>query len=61
MDEPLASVIVQCPYCGEEVEVVVEADIVGEMVQDCEVCCNPWRMEVRRDDSRVEVVVDSLD
>lgn len=61
MDEPLASVIVRCPYCGESVEILVEADVAGEMVQDCEVCCNPWRMRVSRDVSGIDVTVDSLD
>jgi hypothetical protein len=30
---------VQCPYCGERVEIAVEPDVWGSMVQDCEVCC----------------------
>ena len=39
---------VECPYCGESVELVLEADIAGELVVDCEVCCRPWRVRVRR-------------
>lgn len=39
---------VQCPYCFEWVEIVVDPDTRGELVQDCEVCCRPWRMLVRR-------------
>ena len=35
-----------CPYCGEEVEIYLEPDIGGTLVQDCEVCCNPWRLRV---------------
>ena len=38
---------VTCPYCGETVEIYVEADVRGSFVQDCEVCCNPWRVRVR--------------
>ena len=38
---------VTCPYCGEEVEIYLEADDTGSFVQDCEVCCNPWRIRVR--------------
>jgi hypothetical protein len=42
-----------CPYCGEEVEIYVEPDVSGSFVQDCEVCCNPWRVLVSgRDDER---------
>lgn len=37
---------VTCPYCGEEVEIYVESDVRGTFVQDCEVCCNPWRLRV---------------
>jgi hypothetical protein len=42
--------IVCCPYCGEEVEIYVEPDTRGTFVQDCEVCCNPWRLRVTVDD-----------
>ena len=37
---------VTCPYCGEEMEIYVEPDLRGSFVQDCEVCCNPWRVRV---------------
>jgi hypothetical protein len=44
---------VECPYCGEVVEIYVEPDVRGVFVQDCEVCCNPWRVRVRSaDDAR---------
>jgi hypothetical protein len=38
---------VTCPYCGEELEIYLEPDVRGTLVQDCEVCCNPWRVRVR--------------
>lgn len=49
---------VQCPYCGESVEIYVEPDVRGSFVQDCEVCCNPWRVTVhgRDDDREVDVM-----
>ena len=37
---------VTCPYCGEALEIYVEADVRGSFVQDCEVCCNPWRVRI---------------
>lgn len=48
---------VTCPHCGEQVEIYLEPDIKGTFVQDCEVCCNPWRVRVvgSRDDRDVEV------
>jgi Cysteine-rich CPXCG len=38
--------VVICPYCGEPIEISVEEDVRGSFVQDCEVCCNPWRVRV---------------
>lgn len=37
---------VTCPYCGETVEIYIEPDVRGTLVQDCEVCCNPWQVLV---------------
>jgi hypothetical protein len=50
--------LVTCPYCGEQVEIYLEPDVSGSFVQDCEVCCNPWRVRVfgRGDERDVEVV-----
>ncbi len=42
------SVQVQCPYCFELVELYIDPQQRGEMVQDCDVCCHPWRVMVRR-------------
>ncbi|HEY1100744.1 MAG TPA: CPXCG motif-containing cysteine-rich protein [Myxococcota bacterium] len=39
---------VTCPYCFENVEMELDPETVGELVHDCEVCCNPWRVFVRR-------------
>ena len=45
---------VQCPYCGEHATIYIEPDVQGTLVQDCEVCCNPWRVLVSSDgDDRV--------
>lgn len=41
---------VSCPYCGELCEVYIEPDVSGTLVQDCEVCCNPWRIRVVYED-----------
>jgi len=39
---------VSCPYCGESVEVTVDPSggARQEYVEDCEVCCRPWRVHV---------------
>ena len=41
--------VVTCPYCGEESDIYIESDVTGSFVQDCEVCCNPWRVRVSRE------------
>jgi predicted DCC family thiol-disulfide oxidoreductase YuxK len=56
MDDVFA---VQCPYCGEVVEIYLEPDVRGTLVQDCEVCCNPIQVIVTRDrDGDVDVRVE---
>ena len=52
---------VTCPYCGEEVEIHVEEDVRGSFVQDCEVCCNPWLVRVRRTADGADVSVARAD
>ncbi len=41
---------VQCPYCGETVTVLVDEGVRGSEreVEDCEVCCRPMEVLVRR-------------
>lgn len=32
----------QCPYCWEEISVLLDTSIPGQRyIEDCEVCCNP--------------------
>lgn len=49
-------VSVQCPYCFEPVEIDLDPETEGSFVQDCEVCCNPWALTVRRDEDGAVVV-----
>ena len=53
--------VVTCPYCGEVVEIYVEPDVRGSLVQDCEVCCNPWIVRVTRDGDERYVAVARAD
>ena len=40
----------QCPYCGEWIEVVVEvASGRQEYIEDCQVCCKPMSLRVSID------------
>jgi hypothetical protein len=52
--------LVSCPYCGEAVEITLDpgGGAHQDYVEDCEICCQPWRVSVRygRDgDAQVEV------
>jgi prolyl-tRNA synthetase len=53
--------LVTCPFCGEQVQIYVEADVTGVLIQDCEVCCNPWRVYVSGRDEDREVHVTRAD
>jgi len=37
------------PLLRRASELTLEPDVWGTMVQDCEVCCNPWQVTVKRD------------
>ncbi len=56
-DDPETTFTVACPYCGEHVELYLEADVMGTLVQDCEVCCRPWQVRVGYDDGQRYVEV----
>ena len=40
--------VVVCPYCGEENEVALDpgSGDSQDYVEDCQVCCQPWRVSV---------------
>ena len=38
---------VYCPYCGENIEIIVDLSVdQQEYVEDCSVCCRPIAMSV---------------
>jgi len=43
-----SAVEVTCPYCGEVVEITLDASggVTQEYVEDCQVCCRPWQVHV---------------
>ena len=49
---------VVCPYCAQTVEISVDAGggEEQEYVEDCPVCCRPWRVLVTVDDDGVPSV-----
>ncbi len=60
--DPLSYTEIQCPYCGESIELSVDTSAGGQRyIEDCSVCCRPievalvydgedWTLEVARDD-----------
>lgn len=40
---------IECPYCGESVSIALDpgSGESQEYVEDCPVCCQPWRVTVR--------------
>lgn len=45
--------VIQCPYCGEQIEVLVDWSITTqEYVEDCQVCCKPMTLSITIDDGR---------
>lgn len=47
-----------CPYCGETVTVALDpaGGATQEYVEDCEVCCRPWRVHVHFSDDGIAEV-----
>jgi hypothetical protein len=51
------TVRVRCPYCREWVDLYVDPDTTGVLVEDCAVCCRPWAVTVERDAGRLRIQV----
>ena len=63
-DPPDDQATVTCPYCGEAIEIAVDASggSTQDYVEDCQVCCQPWQVHVRIGRSgRASVSVTALD
>jgi hypothetical protein len=41
------SLTLQCPYCGQAIELSIDAGggPRQDYVEDCPVCCRPWRVD----------------
>jgi len=55
----LDPVTVQCPYCGEWIEILIDFSLsVQNYIEDCQVCCRPINIRVEIDnDGAPEVIV----
>ena len=47
MTEPLEHRLIDCPYCGEPFEIVVDLSAGSQSyVEDCHVCCRPVQLDL---------------
>jgi transcription elongation factor Elf1 len=43
---------IQCPYCGESIEVVIDCSVEQQSyIEDCSVCCSPINFDINIDSS----------
>jgi hypothetical protein len=57
-------ILVICPHCGEANELGLDpgGGPLQEYVEDCQVCCRPWRVTLRYDaEGSAEVFTEPLD
>lgn len=48
--------LLSCPYCGEEIQIVVDCSVSGQdYIEDCQVCCRPISLYVTIEDDHVQI------
>jgi hypothetical protein len=53
----LENATIECPYCGEPIEVVVDCSVdCQEYIEDCSVCCRPILFSVVTSDGNIESI-----
>lgn len=56
----LDSLSIQCPYCGERFEALVDASSGdARYVEDCPVCCRPIELHLRLGDDGALLTLDA--
>ena len=50
---------VLCPYCGESNEIYIDfsAGVLQNYIEDCQVCCRPWQVQIDLSDEEPVVFV----
>jgi hypothetical protein len=50
--------VVACPYCGEANTIALDpgSGAMQDYVEDCQVCCQPWRVSVHYQSDGTAVV-----
>ncbi len=58
----LPSTHIDCPYCGESIEILVDDSAGGQQyIEDCQVCCRPIVVTVHVEGDAWEVDVAAED
>ena len=51
-----------CPYCWQEISMLLDNSVSQTYIEDCEVCCNPIELTVEFDNSELTYFqVDSIE
>ncbi|WP_335966498.1 CPXCG motif-containing cysteine-rich protein [Galbibacter sp. PAP.153] len=45
----------QCPYCWEEISMLLDSSVNQTYVEDCEVCCNPIEITAKFEEGKLIV------
>ena len=41
---------IQCPYCGELIDILIDCSIENQnYIEDCQVCCRPINLDISVD------------
>ena len=50
MDYLLKTRHIDCPYCGESIELIIDCSLQQQTyIEDCSVCCRPIKLDVSVD------------
>jgi len=45
-----------CPYCGEIIQIVIDCSISSqEYIEDCQVCCRPINIYLNVDSENIQI------
>ena len=55
--QQLQPITLQCPYCWEQIEILVDGSVdEQEYIEDCSVCCRPINITVTASEGEIDSV-----